>query len=244
MNVLEACSLEKHFGGLHVTRNVSLGIGEGERIGLIGPNGAGKTTLVNMLAGSLLPSEGSILLRGSDVTRLRQSGRVKRGLCRTFQITQLAMDLPIQRQVELAIHAREKSISNMIRSISSYPEIRAEAASHLEHLGIGHLQQRPPSAIAYGEQRLVELAIAMALRPKVLLLDEPMAGVPSTYRDKVLGTLARLPKELAILMIEHDMDLVFAFAQRIVVLAHGSVIADGTPGTIRQDRGVREAYLG
>ena len=241
---LQVQSLDKHFGGLHVTRGISLQLAVGERVALIGPNGAGKTTLVNLVSGVLAPSAGRILLAGQDVTRLGQAQRVRAGLARTFQITTLAADLPVARQVALALFEREGLAHRAWRPISAYPALAVEAQALLEGLGLGALAALPAARLAYGEQRLVELALALALRPRVLLLDEPMAGVPQGEGTRLLSALAALPADLAVLIIEHDMDLVFRFAQRIVVLAEGAVLADGTPADIRANAQVRAAYLG
>lgn len=242
--LLEITGLHKNFGGLQVTRDVSLSLRPGERVGLIGPNGAGKTTLVNLMTGLIAPTAGSVRVAGEDVTQLPQWQRVKKGLVRTFQITQLAATLPVRRQVELAIHERTGSIRHQWRSLDAYPELREEADRILAALHLHALADRRPVDLAYGQQRLVEIAIAMALRPQVLLLDEPMAGVPSGERDLVLRALDTLPPTLAILMIEHDMDLIFSFAQRILVLAEGAVLAQGTPAEIRRHPAVLSAYLG
>jgi branched-chain amino acid transport system ATP-binding protein len=213
-------------------------------VGLIGPNGAGKTTLINLITGVLAPSQGSVWLRGEDVSQLSQPQRVQRGLARTFQITQLAPTLPIHRQVELAIHQRQGSVNRLWRALDSFHTVREEAAHILHKLGMENRAQRCPTELAYGEQRLVEIGLAMALKPQVLLLDEPMAGVPSGERQVVLDALDSLPSELAILMIEHDMDLVFNFADRMLVLADGALLAEGTPQEIRRHPAVRTAYLG
>ncbi len=242
--VLDIRDLCKSFGGLHVTRNVSLQLHPGERVGLIGPNGAGKTTLINLITGVLAPDAGSVLWMGQDITALAQDQRVRLGLARTFQITQLAARLPIGLQVELAIHQRLGSVHHMWSQLSRYTQVREEALRILHTLGLAEMAHLAPLALAYGQQRLVEMAMAMALQPKVLLLDEPMAGVPTAERQLVLQALDTLPKELAILMIEHDMDLVFSFAHRMVVLAEGEVLAQGTPAAIRQHPAVRTAYLG
>lgn len=242
--VLEIRGLAKSFGGLRVTRDISLKLDAGERLGLIGPNGAGKTTLINLITGVLTPDAGTVYLNGVDVNRLSQPQRVKRGLARTFQITQLASTITTLLHVEMAIHERNGSIGNLWRSVDAYPEVRAEAMTILELLRIERLAQRPPITLAYGEQRLVEIALAIALSPRVLLLDEPMAGVPEHERHIVLNALDRLPPELAILMIEHDMDLIFNFAHRIIVLAEGALLADGSPNEIRNHPAVRIAYLG
>jgi len=242
--VMELRGLAKSFGGLQVTRDISLTLNAGERLGLIGPNGAGKTTLINLITGVLVPDSGTVYLNAVNVNSLSQPQRVKRGLARTFQITQLAPTITTRLHVEMAIHERNGSIGNLWRSVDSYPEVRAEAMSILEMLRIESLAQRPPITLAYGEQRLVEIALAIALRPRVLLLDEPMAGVPERERHIVLNALDRLPPELAILMIEHDMDLIFNFAHRIIVLAEGALLADGSPREIRNHSAVRVAYLG
>ena len=242
--LLEIRGLNKAFGGLRVTRDVNLTLAPGERIGLIGPNGAGKTTLINLITGVLSPDAGTVRLAGEDLTPLNQPQRVRRGLVRTFQITQLAPTLTIRRQVELALHHRLGSVNHWLRPLDAYGPLRDEAQQILQALNLAALAERAPVELAYGEQRLVEMALAMALRPKVLLLDEPMAGVPSGERQVILDALDTLPAELAILMIEHDMDLVFNFAHRIVVLAEGAVLADGRPDEIRRHAAVRTAYLG
>lgn len=242
--LLRTAALSKSFGGLHVTRQVSLELHAGDRMGLIGPNGAGKTTLVNLVSGVLQPSEGSVWLEGADVTRMSQPARVRRGLARTFQITQLAPRIAVRRQVEMAIHQRGGTIDNLFRPLDAFPLVTEEARGILHTLRLEALADRLPVELAYGEQRLVEIALALALRPRVLLLDEPMAGVPAGERQTILDALATLPTELAILMIEHDMGLVFSFASRIVVLADGAVLADGTPEAIRRDPRVRSVYLG
>jgi branched-chain amino acid transport system ATP-binding protein len=237
-------NLDMCFGGLHVTRRVSLSLRPGDRLALIGPNGAGKTTLVNLISGVLAPSAGHVWLGGRDVTRHSQAQRVRAGLARTFQITTLAPHLPVQRQVELALFEREGLTGRAWRSIDAYPVLAAEARSLLATLGLGEHAGLATERLAYGEQRLVEMSLALALRPKVLLLDEPMAGVPKGDGERLLAALAGLPPELAVLIIEHDMDLVFRVARRIVVLTDGAVLADGTPDQIRRDPKVRAAYLG
>ncbi|MBA2960504.1 MULTISPECIES: ABC transporter ATP-binding protein [Ramlibacter] len=242
--LLELRSLDKRFGGLHVTRGVSLELAAGDRVALIGPNGAGKSTLVNQIGGVLQPDAGSIHLRGVDVTRMPQPKRARAGLARTFQITTLAPQLPVQRQVELALLEREGLTHCVWRSIDAYPALQAEAQELLVRLGLREHAATATEDLAYGEQRLVEMALALALKPKVLLLDEPMAGVPKGDGARLLAALDALPRDLAVLIIEHDMDLVFRLATRIVVLAEGAVLAAGDPDTIRRDPKVRTAYLG
>ena len=242
--LLQVDSLDKHFGGLQVTRGVSLKLHAGDRLALIGPNGAGKTTLVNLISGVLAPSAGRVWLGGRDVTAWGQAARVRAGLARTFQLTTLAPLLPVLRQVQMALFEREGLSGRFWRSIDGYPTLAVEAHALLASLGLGALAGLATERLAYGQQRLVELALALALRPKVLLLDEPMAGVPQGEGQRLLDALDALPASLAVLIIEHDMDLVFRLARRIVVLAEGAVLADGTPEAIRNDPLVRSAYLG
>ena len=242
--LLELKSLDKRFGGLHVTRHVSFALQAGDRLALIGPNGAGKTTLVNQISGVLASDGGEIWLRGENVTPLSQAGRVRAGLARTFQITTLAPHFAVQRQIELALLEREGMTGRMWRSIDAYPALKAEAQGILARFGLRAHAATATQDLAYGEQRLIEMALALALRPQVVLLDEPMAGVPKGDGQRLLAALDSLPGDLAVLIIEHDMDLVFRFANRIVVLAEGAVLADGSPDDIRRDPRVRAAYLG
>ena len=242
--LLEVQALEKRFGGLHVTRGVSFTLHPGDRLALIGPNGAGKTTLVNQLSGVLRPDSGSIRLLGQDVTREAQAARVRAGLARTFQITTLAPTLPVLRQVAMALFERERLGGRWWRSIDDHPAVQREALDLLDRFGLAAHAATATQDLAYGEQRLVELALAMALKPKVLLLDEPMAGVPKADGGRLLQALDALPAGLAVLIIEHDMDLVFRIANRILVLADGAVLAHGTPDDVKADPRVRAAYLG
>ncbi len=244
MTLLQVQHLKKAFGGLKVTDDVSFNLAAGERLAIIGPNGAGKTTLVNQVGGALLCDEGRVLLNDTDVTSWPGYKRVANGLVRTFQISKLAPEMPVVDQIALAIHQRDGSISQMWRSKNSYHGIIDEALSILADLQLIRVAHDTPSEMAYGDQRLVEVALALALRPKVLLLDEPMAGVPKSEAQLVLDALKRLPADLGVVIIEHDMDLVFRFASRILVLANGAVLADGTPDEIRRNDVVRAVYLG
>ncbi len=242
--VLETQALCKSFGALTVAQRIDFRLQAGERHALIGPNGAGKTTFVNMLTGVLRPSSGRILLGGEDVTRTSQNARVKRGLGRTFQITSLFRHLPVLDNVALAVAERRGAAHRMWQPASSHREIRDESAELLARLGLADDAAARVADLPYGKQRLVEIAIALGLRPRVLLLDEPAAGVPSEESERILRVLENLPAEIAILIIEHDMDLVFRFARRITVLVQGEVLVEGTPEEIAGDRRVHQVYLG
>jgi branched-chain amino acid transport system ATP-binding protein len=243
-SVLETRRLCKSFGALTVAENIEFSLAAGARHALIGPNGAGKTTFINMLTGRLAPSSGEVVLGGEDITGLAQAARVKRGLGRTFQINTLFRELTVLDNVALGIAERTGVAGRLWRAASAYREVRDEAVSLLESLGLGADRDARVLDLPYGKQRLVEIAIALGLKPKVLLLDEPAAGVPSLESERILEVLDRLPADIAILIIEHDMDLVFRFAQRITVLVQGQVLCEGTPAEISTDRRVREVYLG
>jgi branched-chain amino acid transport system ATP-binding protein len=242
--VLETRKLCKRFGALTVAENIDFRLETGARHALIGPNGAGKTTFVNMLTGRLAPSSGQIFLGGNDITKMRQSARVKRGLGRTFQINTLFRDLPVLDNVALAIAERSGIAGRIWRTANSFREIRDEGMELLGTLGLADDAAIRVLDLPYGKQRLVEIAIALGLKPSVLLLDEPAAGVPSTESGRILQALDSLPEEIAILIIEHDMDVVFRFAQRITVLVQGEVLVEGPPAEISKDRRVHEVYLG
>ena len=242
--VFEIKSLKKSFGGLAVSDNVSLSLAAGDRVALIGPNGAGKTTFVNLATGNLKPDSGEVILGGEVVTHSGPAERVRRGLVRSFQVTRLFLDMTPAEHVALAILQRDGRSGRMLGNYLDMPEVMREAMDALVMLGIDDLAHRKVRSIAYGQQRLLELAIALVLKPRVLLLDEPAAGVPQTDTGRLKAALASLPPDLAVLMIEHDMDLVFHFANRVVVLAAGAIIFDGKPAEATKDARVREAYLG
>jgi ABC-type branched-subunit amino acid transport system ATPase component len=243
-SALETQKLCKSFGALSVAESIDFRLEPGARHALIGPNGAGKTTFVNMLTGAIPPSSGRILLGGEEVTRVNQAARVRRGLGRTFQVTTLFRSLPVLDNVALGIAERDGVARHMWKPASRHDEIKQEAMALLQTLGIGDDARIPVKDLPYGRQRLVEIAIALGLKPKVLLLDEPAAGVPSQDSGRILEVLASLPGDIAILVIEHDMDLVFRFAQRITVLVQGQVLVEGRPDEIAADRRVRDVYLG
>ncbi|WP_037073468.1 ABC transporter ATP-binding protein [Rhizobium leguminosarum] len=242
--VFEVANLKKAFGGLAVTNDVSLAMSPGDRVALIGPNGAGKTTFVNLVTGNLSPDSGEVWLGGEVVTKVGAIGRVKRGLVRSFQVTRLFQDMTPAEHVGLAILQRDGRSGRMFGNFLHMPEVMAEVDDLLGKLGLTPLMHRKVSEIAYGQQRLLEIAVALALKPKVLLLDEPAAGVPQSDTGRIEQALADLPADLAVLMIEHDMDLVFRFARRVIVLAAGAIIFDGRPEDVTKDARVREAYLG
>jgi branched-chain amino acid transport system ATP-binding protein len=241
---LEARGLSRNFGALIATDDVSFSIQPGARQALIGPNGAGKTTLINLLTGVIPPTSGQVLLEGHDVTHLASHARVRRGLSRTFQINQLFPDLTPAESLGLAISERNGSGADFWRVAGGRPAIVAEIAELLARFGLDDDLDRPTHKLPYGKQRLLEIALALAARPRVLLLDEPAAGVPEEERRDILAALAALPPDVAILLIEHDMDLVFNFASRISVLVAGKLLTEGPPEVIAADERVKAVYLG
>jgi branched-chain amino acid transport system ATP-binding protein len=241
---LEARGLVRQFGALLATDNVSFALAPGARQALIGPNGAGKTTLINLLTGVVKPTEGQVLLEGRDVTALSSSARVRLGLSRTFQINQLFPHMTPAESLGLAISERNGSGADFWRVAGARPAIVAEIEEQLTRFGLEADMDRPTRKLPYGKQRLLEIALALATRPRVLLLDEPAAGVPEEEREDILAALAALPADVAILLIEHDMDLVFTFATRISVLVAGRLLTEGKPEEIASDQRVRAVYLG
>jgi branched-chain amino acid transport system ATP-binding protein len=241
---LETQGLCKSFGALAVANAIDFRLERGARHALIGPNGAGKTSFVNLVTGALRPGAGRILLGGEDVTGLPQAARVKRGLVRTFQINALFRRLSVLENVTLAIAERDGVAEDFVRPAGRHRAVIEEAFALLERLGLADEALRPVSELAYGRQRMTEIAVALGLAPKVLLLDEPAAGVPSGETATIIDLIERLPAEISMLIIEHDMDLVFRLARRITVLVQGSVLVEGTPKEIADDPRVRQVYLG
>lgn len=241
---LETRNLKRNFGGFVATNDVSLKVAHGARHALIGPNGAGKTTIINLLTGALTPSAGHVLLNGEDITTLAAHARVGRGLSRTFQINQLFGDFTPLESVMLAISEREGRGKFAFATLSSQKDLVAEAASLLEKFGLADVMGVATTLLPYGKQRLLEIALAVATRPRVLLLDEPAAGVPEEERHEVLAIVRDLPSDVTVVLIEHDMDLVFSFADRISVLAQGALFAEGTVAEISKDPSVKAIYLG
>ena len=242
--VLQTTNLLKKFGGFVVTNYVSLNVEAGARHALIGPNGAGKTTLINLLTGFLEPTGGKVILNGDDVTHLAQHQRVKRGLARTFQINRLFAELTVLESVVLAVNERLGLGSRFWKPIGAHTQAIAEAAQLLDTLRLSDVAHEQTHNLAYGKQRLIEIALALAAKPKVLLLDEPAAGVPTSESRELFASIAALPRDVTILLIEHDMDLVFRFADQISVLVSGALLTQGTPDQIANDPKVKEVYLG
>jgi ABC-type branched-subunit amino acid transport system ATPase component len=241
---LETQGLHKSFGALAVANDINFQLEHGARHALIGPNGAGKTTFVNLVTGVLRPSAGRILLGGEDITQLSQAARVKRGLARTFQINALFRRLSVIENITLAIAEREGVAGDFFRPSGRSRTVIEEAYALLDSFRLADEALRPVNELAYGRQRLVEIAVSLGLKPKVLLLDEPAAGVPSGEAGAIVDMIERMPPHVTLLIIEHDMDLVFRLARRITVLVQGSVLVEGPPGEIAADPQVRQVYLG
>ena len=243
-SALAARGVDKRFGSLVVAANVNLTLPPGARHALIGPNGAGKTTLINLMTGMLRPDGGQILLGGDDVTALAPEERVRRGLARTYQINSLFPQLTALESVTLAVCERRRVAQNWWRRLIAYREEIEEAHHILGALMLDAVCHRPARELAYGQQRLLEIALALASRPKVLLLDEPAAGVPRDESKELFTAIAGLSRDIAVLFIEHDMELVFRFASRVIVMVGGSILVEGTPAEIASDARVRAVYLG
>ena len=241
---LETKGLEKSFGGLRVTRDLSLRVEQGARHALIGPNGAGKTTVINLLTGVLKPNAGRILLEGNDITDLPVHTRVLRGLSRTFQINQLYADLTPLETVGLAVSERLGRGGDWWRRMGTRDDVNQEIAETLARFHLLDVMNELTATLPYGKQRLLEIAVAIAAKPRVLLLDEPAAGVPESERHDILAAVAALPRDVTVLLIEHDMDLVFSFADRISVLVNGAMLVEGPPDEVARDPQVKAVYLG
>jgi len=242
--LLETRALTRSFGALVATRQVDFRLDAGARHALIGPNGAGKTTLINLLAGMISPTSGQVLMKGRDITALGEAARVKLGIVRTFQINRLFRGLSVLENVYIAVAERMGAAPSMFRPAGRRRDVVDESMRLLETLRLIDDAARRISELPYGRQRLVELAIALGLSPELLLLDEPAAGVPSAESHIILDAIDRLPAAIGVLIIDHDMDLVFRFAARITVLVGGAVFASGTPREIGANPDVRAVYLG
>ncbi len=241
---LETKGLMKHFGALAVASDVSLAVQQGARHALIGPNGAGKTTLVNLLTGVLVPDSGRVILGGVDITDEPQYKRVGLGLARTFQVNQLFANMTPLESVALSVAQRRRVTARWWPRFARNTEVIEEAAELLDRLHLLDCAHELTKTLPYGRQRMLEIALALALKPRVLLLDEPAAGIPEGEGIELYNALAELPSSVAVLLIEHDMDLVFRFARRITVLVAGSILVEGAPAEIAADARVRQVYLG
>jgi branched-chain amino acid transport system ATP-binding protein len=242
--VLSCEGLVKRFGGITATDHVSLHIPRGARHALIGPNGAGKTTLINLLTGVLAPTEGRIRLLGEDISHLPPHQRVRRGLVRTFQINQLFEGLTPLQTLAMTVSQHSGQGGQWWRALGHSEEVTKRCEQLLTQFHLSEVMNQATHELAYGKRRLLEMAIALACEPRVLLLDEPVAGVPAGEREELLQTVAALPADVSVVLIEHDMDLVFSFARSMTVLVHGAVLTEGTPSDMAADPMVREVYLG
>jgi len=242
--LLETRRLSRSFGAVAAVRDVDFRLEAGARHALIGPNGAGKTTFIDLLAGAIPATRGEVRLKGRDITSVVQADRVKLGVARTFQINRLFRGLSVLENVYIAVSERTGAAPGMFRPAGARADVLDEAMALLETMKLTDDAGRRVSELPYGRQRLVELAIALGLKPEVLLLDEPAAGVPSAESHIILDAVDALPAGIGVLVIDHDMDLVFRFAERITVMVNGSVFASGTPREIGADPEVRAVYLG
>ena len=242
--MLSTRNLNKSFGSLVVAQDIALELPQGVRFALIGPNGAGKTTLINLLTGMVRPDSGEIRLGGDEITALTPHARVRRGLARTFQINTLFPQLTALESVTIAVLERERHSHNWWRNLARFDAAIEEAFGILASLRLGEVAHRATRQLAYGQQRLLEIALALATRPRVLLLDEPAAGVPKDESAELFSVIAGLSRELTVLFIEHDMNVVFRFASRIIVMVGGRILVEGTPDEVGRDPRVREVYLG
>ena len=242
--VLSCTGLVKKFGGITATDNVSLNLHKGARHALIGPNGAGKTTLINLLTGVLEPTSGSIQLLGQDISHLAPHLRVRRGMVRTFQINQLFDALSPLQTLALTVSQTSGLGTSVWASLGTSKKVADRCEALLEQFHLTEVMNQPTRVLPYGKRRLLEIAIALACEPRVLLLDEPVAGVPAGEREELLQTVAALPADVSVLLIEHDMDLVFSFATRMTVLVNGAVLTEGDPDQIANDPQVKAVYLG
>jgi branched-chain amino acid transport system ATP-binding protein len=244
MPILETIGLERRFGGIIAAHGVNLVVEKGARHALIGPNGAGKTTVINLLTGVLKPTAGRIMLEGRDITDVVPHERVRLGMARTFQINQLFLDLTPLESVGLVVSERLGTGADWWRVVGTKSTVTDEIVEILQRFKLADVMHERTAILPYGKQRLLEIALAFACRPRVLLLDEPAAGVPEAERHELLATIEALPTDVTVLLIEHDMDLVFSFADRISVLVNGSLFVDGAPEEVARDPRVKAVYLG
>jgi branched-chain amino acid transport system ATP-binding protein len=244
MTALKVTGLAVRYGQLRAVDGVDLTLRIGARHALIGPNGAGKSTLVNLVTGALRADSGRVVLLGRDISALSFAGRVRAGLVRTFQVTSLFAEMTPVDQVTMAVLERERKTARLLRPLRHYGSAVDEAVEILTRLGLGKVPTRPVAELSYGQQRIVELALALAGKPRILVLDEPAAGIPAAESNRLFELLEELPEDVALLFVEHDMQLVRRFAQNVTVLVSGRVIAEGTPEYVAADPQVQHAYLG
>ncbi|GGF77100.1 ABC transporter ATP-binding protein [Paracoccus acridae] len=242
--LLSVQNLSKSYGALKVTQDVSLDVHEGQLHAIIGPNGAGKTTLISQLSGQLRPDSGRVVYAGQDITRLDMAGRVRRGLARSFQLTTLLPSFSVLENVALAVQAREGSSFRFLRPAASERALNDQAMACLADVGLADRSRRLAGSLSHGEKRQLELAVALATRPRLLLLDEPLAGTGHEEAAHLVDMFGRLKNRVTMVLIEHDMDAVFALADMVSVLVYGQIVASGTPSDVRADAKVRAAYLG
>ncbi len=236
--------LTKIFGGLRAVDNVTLAVAGGERRVLIGPNGAGKTTLFNCIAGTLRPSDGRVVMFGADISNLSENRRTARGMGRTFQISNVCTDLTVMENLQLAMLGTDRRKWTMYRPVTTFVELRERGEAGLALVGLEGRADETVKFLSYGERRQLELALSLASDPKVLLLDEPCAGLSPSERQRLFRLITELSREITLIMIEHDIDIALALADRVTVLHRGKVILDGTPNEVRTNPEVREVYFG
>lgn len=244
MSHLQLNQVSKHFGGVKAVDNVTLEVQPGERYALIGPNGAGKSTLFNLISGELPVTHGTILIDGQDITHTSVHDCTNLGIGRTFQRNNLFLGMTAHENVRLAVQHQHRVARQLIRKITDFKEVNQDADHFLNLVGLGPYRDQKASELAYGQQRALEIALALATNPKILLLDEPTAGMSPAETANMVTLIQSLPSELTIMIVEHDMDVIFTLADRVTVLHYGEVIATGKPQEIREDLKVREIYLG
>jgi len=244
--ILKIVNLNKSFGRVRAASDVNLTLHEGVLTSIIGPNGAGKSTLINMLSGSIPPDTGRIYFQGADITRLPVHRRVKMGLCRSFQLVNIFPEMTVAENLLLPALAIRNLTRRLLRAIHKETAVHAEVAQILERIGLENEAHTVASALSHGDQRVLEVGVALAARPKLLFLDEPTAGMNPVERVRILENIRRLSvnKETTFVIVEHDMDIVFSLSERVIVLHHGEVIGDGTTEAVKNDPRVREVYLG
>jgi len=244
MSHLQVTQLSKHFGGVKAVDNVTLDVRPGERYALIGPNGAGKSTLFNLITGELPVTNGTILFDGQDITHTSVHSCANLGIGRTFQRNNLFLGMTAHENVRIAVQHQHRITRQIFRDITTYDEINQEADLFLNLVGLGSFRDQKVGELAYGQQRALEIALALATNPKILLLDEPTAGMSPAETADMVALIQSLPSELTIMIVEHDMEVIFTLADRVTVLQYGEVIATGKPREIRENQKVQDIYLG